>query len=116
MFNKGGETDLLLRVQNHNAFIAECKWWSGVKDMGRALDQLYAYSTWRDSRLALIFFVGAKDPVAVVEKARSVLAERPEFNGWDAHDHDAELRCRIRWPDDPGRTATLTVLFFHLPR
>jgi hypothetical protein len=27
-----------------------------------------------------------------------------------------ELRCRVRWPDDPDRTATLTALFVHLPR
>jgi hypothetical protein len=114
-FNKGGKTDLLLRVQDHNAFIGECKWWSGVKDMGRALDQLYGYSTWRDSRLALIFFVAARDPAAIVEKARELLAARDEFDGWESNDHEAEMRCRIRWPDDPGRTATLTSLFFHLP-
>jgi hypothetical protein len=116
MFNLSGKTDLLLRVQDHNAFIAECKWWSGVKDMGKALDQLYGYSTWRDSRLALIFFVGAKDPVAIVEKARQELGSRPEFAGWEAHPQKGELRCRVKWPDDPARTATLTVLFFHLPR
>jgi hypothetical protein len=114
-FNKNGKTDLLLRVQDHNAFIAECKWWSGVKDMGRALDQLYGYSTWRDSRLVLIFFVRAKDPAAIVEKAREALAERVEFDGWQPNDPPTELRCRLRWPEDAGRTATLTVLFFHLP-
>lgn len=116
MFNKSGKTDLLLRVQNHNAFIGECKWWQGSKAMNDALDQLYGYSTWRDSRLALIFFVGTKDPTAVVEKARVALAERDEFGGWESHEHESELRCRIRWPDDPGRTATLALLFFHLPR
>jgi hypothetical protein len=113
-FNKNGKTDLLLRVQDHNAFIGECKWWSGVKDMGRALDQLYGYSTWRDSRLALIFFVKAKDPTAIVEKGREALARRVEFDGWEPSQHDTELRCRLRWSNDPGRTATLTVLFFHL--
>ena len=115
-FNMSGKTDLLLRVQDHNAFIAECKWWSGPIDMSKALDQLYGYSTWRDSRLALIFFVGTKDPAAVVEKARAILAERAEFDGWAVAAHERELRCRVRWPEDPGRTATLTVLFFHLPR
>lgn len=114
-FNKNGKTDLLLRVQDHNAFIGECKWWSGVKDMGRALDQLYGYSTWRDSRLALIFFVRAKDPTAIVEKARQALEQRDEFDGWELSENDTELRCRLRWPDDPERTATLAVLFFHLP-
>lgn len=115
-FNKSGKTDLLLRVQDHNAFIGECKWWSGPKGMDDALHQLYSYSTWRDSRLALIFFVPTKDPAAVVEKARSLLGGRPEFDGSDSGAAEGELRCRIRWPDDLGRNATLTVLFFHLPR
>jgi len=115
VFNKSGKTDLLLRVQDNNAFIGECKWWSGVKDLGRALDQLYGYSTWRDSRLALIFFVAARDPAAIVIKARETLAARREFDGWAPNEYDTELRCRIRWPDDASRTATLTVLFFHLP-
>ncbi len=50
-FNKSGKADLLLRVQDENAFIAECKWWAGVKTWDARLDQLYGYSTWRDSRL-----------------------------------------------------------------
>jgi hypothetical protein len=114
-FNMCGKTDLLLRVQDHNAFIAECKWWSGPKDMGRALEQLYGYSTWRDSRLALIFFVSTKNPVAVVEKARDTLADRPEFDGWEPTSDERDLRCRLRWPEDTGRVATLTLLFFHFP-
>lgn len=26
-----------------------------------------------------------------------------------------ELRCRVQWPGDPDRTATLTAVFVHLP-
>jgi hypothetical protein len=115
-FNHAGKTDLLLRVQDHTAFIGECKWWSGIKGLAEALEQLLGYSTWRDSRLALIFFVRAKDPTAIVERARAALWERREVDGWEPISHERELRCRIRWPDDPGRTAVLTALFFHLPR
>jgi hypothetical protein len=114
-FNHAGKTDLLLRVQDHNAFIGECKWWSGVRGLGKALEQLLGYSTWRDSRLALIFFVRAQDPTAIVQKAGTALAERAEFDGWEPISHEKELRCRIRWPNDPGRTAVLTLLFFHVP-
>jgi len=114
MFNKLGKTDLLLRVQDHNVFIGECKWWSGPRGFGDAFEQIYRYTTWRDGRLALIFFVAAQDPVAIVEKARSALAKRNEFDGWNPTSETRELRCRVRWPDDPGRTAVLTVFFFHL--
>jgi len=116
-FNKHGKTDLLIKVAGQVLFIAECKWWSGAGGMGKALDQLYGYSTWRDSRLALILFVPNKDFTAVVAKTREVLKDRPEFVVWEAPtDLPAEMRCRIRWPDDPGREATLTVQLFHLER
>jgi hypothetical protein len=114
-FNHRGKTDILLRVQDENAFIGECKWWSGPSGFEGALAQLLGYSTWRDSRLALIIFVGTKDPNAVVEKAKAALGQAAEFDGWNPVEHDRELRCRIKWPDDPGRTAILSVLFFHLP-
>jgi hypothetical protein len=115
-FNKSGKTDVLIRVQDRVAFIGECKWWSGVKDMSRALEQLYGYATWRDSGLALIFFVGQRDVTALVAKAREAMAVRDEFLGWESGSGDRELRCRIRWPDDPERRAALTILFFHLPK
>jgi hypothetical protein len=115
-FNKGGKTDVLIRVHDNNLFIAECKWWSGELGMGKALDQLYGYSTWRDSRLALVCFVGAKDVTAIVDKARDFLERRDEFVKWEGLAHDRELRCRIRWPGDSTREAILTVLFFHLQK
>jgi hypothetical protein len=80
-FNAAGKTDILIRVADRNIFIGECKWWQGEKSMAEALGQLYGYTTWRDSRLALIFFVGAKDPKAIVDKARELLVERSEYLG-----------------------------------
>lgn len=116
-FNKHGKTDLLIKVAGQVLFVAECKWWGGARGMGKALEQLYGYSTWRDSRLALILFVPNKDFTAVAAKAGEVLEARSEFVAWEAPtDLPAEMRCRIRWPDDPGREATLTVQLFHLER
>lgn len=54
-------------------FIAECKWWSGPKSFDRAFEQLLGYSTWRDSRLALVFFVKERDFTAIVAKARATI-------------------------------------------
>jgi hypothetical protein len=28
---------------------------------------------------------------------------------------EGELRCRVKWPEDEERVATLTALFFHIP-
>jgi len=113
-FNKTGKTDVLIRVDDLSVFIAECKWWSGPKSFDRAFDQLLGYSTWRDSRLALVFFVKERDFTAIVTKAQAAMCARPEFIGWEPAGDD-EMRCRIRWPDDPERRATLTTMLFHLP-
>jgi hypothetical protein len=115
-FRKKGKTDILIAWQGEAIFVAECKWWGGPKAMADALDQLYGYSTWRDSRLALIFFVANRDFTTVVSKAREVMEERPEFQAWiPPTDAPGEMRCRIRWPHDPERQATLAVQLFHIP-
>jgi hypothetical protein len=115
-FNVSGKTDLLIRVSDIPLFVSECKWWSGPSAMNDAVDQLLGYTTWRDSRLALVIFVPNIGFHDVIESGRDVLAERSEFASWLPLDHAGELRCAIRWPDDPGREGVLTTMFFHLPR
>ena len=114
-FNKSGKTDILIRVEDRNIFIAECKRWAGEKAAIDALDQLLGYATWRDSKLALIFFVDRKDIAAVVEKAKAVLAAHPSFERWLDPGDDGELKCAIKWPDDPDRHSELAAFFVHLP-
>jgi hypothetical protein len=113
-FNRSGKTDILIRIHDRNAFIGECKWWKGSAKFHEAVVQLFGYTTWRDSRLALIFYVKEKNLTSIVEKARAELQGRPEFVSWEQSPPDGEFRCRVRWPDDPDRQATLTVLFFHI--
>jgi hypothetical protein len=113
-FNRAGKTDILIRVHDRNAFIGECKWWHGAKALNEALDQLFGYTTWRDSRVALIFYVRAKGITGVIDKAREELAARGEFSGWEPTTMEGELRCKVTWPDDPQRHAILTALFVHL--
>ena len=49
-FNFGGKTDILIRHEGRNLFIAECKFWSGQKGFTETLDQLFGYQAWRDLR------------------------------------------------------------------
>jgi hypothetical protein len=115
-FNREGKTDILIRVYDRNAFIGECKWWAGPKSAEEALAQLFGYTTWQDSRVALIFYVPTKDIAPTIEKAKEVFGASEQFAEWLDAEDEGELKCRVRWPDDPGRTATLTALFVHLPR
>lgn len=115
-FNAAGKTDILVRFEDRNVFIGECKWWSGPADFLKALEQLLGYSTWRDTKLALVMFVRAKGLTALIAKAQAELEAHSEFVEWQSSNEETEIRCRMRWPGDPDRHADLTVSFFHLPR
>ena len=53
-FNSTGKTDILIRHENSNAFIAECKFWTGQKGYLETITQLLGYLTWRDSKAAVV--------------------------------------------------------------
>jgi len=55
-FNFEGKTDILLRVDGKNAFIAECKFWTGEKQFLETIDQLLGYLSWRDTKAAILLF------------------------------------------------------------
>lgn len=113
-FNAAGKTDILVRIDDRSVLIGECKWWSGPADFLKAIEQLFSYSTWRDTKLALVIVVRAKGLTAILGKARAELAQHPEFVGWRDGTEGTELRCRTHWPGDPERHADLAVSFFHL--
>ena len=48
-FNFEGKTDILIRSEEKNIFIAECKFWKGPESVTRAIDQLLGYASWRDT-------------------------------------------------------------------
>lgn len=114
-FNKSGKTDILVRVEDRNIFIAECKVWKGPKSAVAALEQLFGYTTWRDTKLALIFFVHQLDIATVTEKAKTALASSEAVGSWQSESSEGELRCDVAWPEDPQRRGDLTVFFVHLP-
>ncbi len=55
-FRKNGKTDIQVKFENKAAFIAECKIWHGIKKFEDALKQLFGYTTWKDTKVALIVF------------------------------------------------------------
>jgi hypothetical protein len=50
-FNYEGKTDILIRVNGRNIFIAECKYWGGPKKLTETIDQLLGYTSWRDTKV-----------------------------------------------------------------
>lgn len=115
-FNVSGKTDILVRVDDRNVFVGEAKFWSGEKAFGEAIDQLFSYAAWRDTKLALLVFVREKGLSAIVEKARAVVEQHASFDSW-AHDvGESELRALVRWPGDSDRLGHLSLFLVHTPR
>jgi len=114
-FNFSGKTDILIRVEDRNVFIAECKFWHGEKAFVEAIDQLLGYACWRDTKLALLVFNRNKNLSAVIEKIGTSLRAHPNFIRDGACGHETSVRCTLRHRDDPGRELTLTVVVFEMP-
>lgn len=80
-FSRRGKTDIFLPWGgDHRAvFIAECKWWKGPAAFRRAIDQLLAYTTWRDSHAAVILFVRDGNATEIADKAIAELRSHRLF-------------------------------------
>ena len=55
-FRRVGKTDIQIQREDKAAFIAECKVWHGIKLFSDAIEQLFCYATWKDTKLSLIIF------------------------------------------------------------
>lgn len=117
-FVQQGKTDLLVRMDDRHVFVGECKWWTGEKAFGAAIDQLLSYLPWRDEKAALILFIGRKDASAVIEKADQAVRSHSAFKRVGAASSDAARRRNfvLGQPDDPEREIHLAVLFAVLPK
>jgi hypothetical protein len=114
-FNVGGKTDILIRHEANNLFIAECKFWSGQKGLVETINQLFGYRAWRDTKLAVVMFVREQNLTGIIEKATEALAAHPQFVEWREAGSETELRATVSWPGDARRHADLAVFFISTP-
>ncbi|MEP0790864.1 MULTISPECIES: HEAT repeat domain-containing protein [Cyanophyceae] len=115
-FNKKGKTDILIRVEGKNIFIAECKFWGGEKKLKETLDQLLGYTTWRDTKLALLIFNRNKNFSAVLEQISEAMKNHPTFTRELSYPSETGFRFILHHPEDKNRELLLTVLAFEIPR
>ena len=114
-FNAEGKTDILIRADNRNVFIGECKFWRGPASFNQAIDQLLSYLTWRDSKCALLIFNKTKDLNAVRMKSHEVMETRPEYRRTAFRDESGDSRYVLVKDSDPGREITVTVQVYDVP-
>lgn len=115
-FNFEGKTDVLIRIQGRNIFIAECKFWKGAKGLSETVDQLLRYTSWRDTKTALILFNRNKDFSAVLHQIRPTVEAHPNFKSFIGRPNETQFRFVLKQPSDASRELLLTVLAFDVPQ
>jgi hypothetical protein len=114
-FNASGKTDILIRVRDRNIFIAECKFWKGPVALAQAIDQLLDYTSWRDTKTALILFNRNKQLSNVLAQIPDVARGHACFVREQERTLETEFRCVLHHRDDKGRELILTIMVFEVP-
>jgi hypothetical protein len=115
-FNYEGKTDILIRVDGKNVFIGECKFWGGPKKLLEAIDQLLSYSSWRDTKVAVIIFNRNKDLSRVLETLKAAVLSHPNCKRHVDIHKETTFRYIFSHRDDVNRELILTISVFDVPK
>jgi hypothetical protein len=114
-FNYEGKTDILIRSEGRNIFIAECKFWSGPKKLAETIDQLLGYTSWRDTKTAVVIFNRNKDFSKVLTAIQETVRTHPQYKRDLPGSAETTFRYCFANRDDKNRELFLTVLAFDVP-
>lgn len=114
-FNESGKTDILIRELDKNIFIAECKFWEGPDAFTKAINQLLGYTSWRDTKTAIILFNRNKSFSDVLAKIPDIVKQHPNFKRELEYSSETGYRYVLHHNDDKNREIIVTVLAFEVP-
>jgi hypothetical protein len=115
VFNKQGKTDILIRHERTNVFIAECKFWGGEAAYLKTIDQLLSYLTSRDSKVALLVFNSNRQH----ERVLVTIEESTPTHSCFVRKRDSLVEGTFLFdmhlPGDESRGIQMAVLCYHFP-
>ncbi len=118
-FNSNGKTDILIRNDNQNVFIAECKFWKGKKGYLSTIDQLLGYVTYRDTKTAVFMFVRNKNFTEVFQQMKEVVTEHSNFvrfiDSYVPPKGSSAFRCEFKNQNDKDKHFYITIMAFCTP-
>lgn len=114
-FNLSGKTDILLRVQDRNIFIAECKFWSGPKALLEAIDQILGYTNWRDTKTAILLFNRNRNFSQILAAIPKTVETHPNYKRQREYPSETGFRFTLGHRDDENRELLVTILAFDVP-
>jgi hypothetical protein len=115
VFNRNGKTDILIRHERTNVFVAECKFWGGEIAYHQTIDQLLSYLTWRDSCAAILCFNRNQQQDPVLNKIQDATPKHPCFVRRRSGEGTSFFHFDFHLPNDDSRGIRLAVLCFHFP-
>ena len=114
-FNFQGKTDILIRSEGRNIFIAECKFWKGEKGFLDTVDQLLSYLSWRDSKSAVIIFNKNKNLTGVLTAIENAMGKHPHKKRGLVREGETRFRFVMGSPNDHAREIVMTVMVYDIP-
>ncbi|MET3461430.1 hypothetical protein [Variovorax atrisoli] len=113
-FNVNGKTDIMIRHDGGNIFVAEFKIWGGDKHFLATIDQLLSYLSWRDTKTAIVVFNRNVGFSAVVAKMRDLVKTHPAYVKGPARLDETSDSYVFSLPQDKDRQVTVALLAFDL--
>ncbi len=98
-FNGNGKTDILIRVQGKNVFIAECKFWKGPESLSKTIDQLMGYLSWRDTKCAIVVLSRDTQLSTVLAKVPDVVRSHSLFKRENPTGEATWFRAVLQHPE-----------------
>ncbi|MGA0569828.1 hypothetical protein ACO2Q9_03810 [Variovorax sp. VNK109] len=113
-FNVTGKTDILIRYEAGNIFVAEFKIWGGDKLFLQTIDQLLSYLSWRDTKTAIVIFNRNVGFTSVVNKMRALIKTHSNYVSGPLRLDETSDSYTFSLPQDNERQITIAVLAFDL--
>lgn len=115
-FNYKGKTDILIREEGNNIFIAECKIWRGASSFRSAIDQVLGYTTWRDTKIALLIFNRDTSLSTVIKRVKIEVPKHDCYVRELKHKGETHFRYTFHHKNDEDKLVDLAVLIFDVPK
>lgn len=113
-FNKRGKTDIHIPFDNKSAYIGECKIWTGQGLFTEAINQLFSYMRWRDTKTSLIIFNKKnKDFSKILSTIDTILSEH-ELCINKMKISDNEWQCDFKKDSESTEIVKLNIVIYDL--
>ncbi len=115
-FNYQGKTDILIKNNGGNVFVAECKFWKGEQVFLDTISQLLGYTTWRDTKTAILVFNKNKNLSQVLAQITSTAQKHKNYKKEQNISGETKFRFVFTLPQDSNREVIITILVFDIPQ